>query len=76
VVTPCPRDDLPRGVDRFGRVPFQRRTARPATSNLDDLAVLDRHVGLETVRARTVDNGSACDLEVEHVYSLPTLCQR
>src|SRR6478672_10574658 len=64
------RDDPPSGVDRFGSVAFQRQVAGSATTNFDDLAVLDGDVGVESVRARPVDNGSACDLEVEHDYSL------
>jgi hypothetical protein len=64
------RDDLPGRVDRLGRIAFQRGASRPAATNLHDLAVPDGHIGLEPVRARPVDNGSACDLEVEHDYSL------
>ena len=64
------RDDLAGRVDRLGRIAFQRWVSRPAAANFDDLAVLDGHIGLESVRARAVDNGSAGDLEVEHDYSL------
>ena len=70
------RDDLSGRVDRLGRVALQRRVARPAAANLDDLAVLDAHVGSESVRARAVDDGSASDLEVEHDYSLECRASR
>ena len=64
------RDDLSGRVDRLGGLAFQRRATRPAATNLDDVAVLDGDVGVESVRARSVHDGSARDFEVEHDYSL------
>ena len=69
------RDDLSSRIDRLGRIALQRRVPRPAAPNLDDLAVLDADVRCESIRAGAVDNGSACDLEVEHDYSLELPCQ-
>ena len=39
------------------------------------LPSLTADVGVESVRARAVDDGSAGDLEVEHDYSLELPCQ-
>ena len=64
------RDDLSGCVDGLGGIAFQRRTARPTAPNLDDLAVFDGDVGIESVRAGSVDDGAAGDFEVEHDYSL------
>ncbi len=64
------RDDLAGGVDGLGGIAFQRRTARPAAPNLDDLAVLDGDVGVESVRAGAVDDGATGDFQIEHDYSL------
>lgn len=69
-------DDLARRVDGFGRVALQCRIAGPPSTNLDDLAVLDADVGREPVRTRSVDDGPACDLEVEHDYSLECRASR
>jgi hypothetical protein len=64
------RDDLSGCVDRLGGLAFQRRTARPAATNLDDPAVFDGDVGLESVRTGSVHDGSASDFQIEHDYSL------
>ena len=69
-------DDLPGRVDGFGGVARQRRVARPAPTNLDDLAVLDADVGGEAVRTGAVDDGSTGDLEIEHDYSLESRASR
>ena len=42
----------------------------PTAPNLDDLAVLDGDVGVVSVRAGSVDDGSTGDFQVEHDYSL------
>ena len=70
------RDDLSGRVDRLGGIAFQRRTARPAAPNLDDLAVFDGDVGIESVRTGSVDDGAAGDFEVEHDYSLACAAAR
>ena len=64
------RDDLSGGVDGLGGIAFQRRTAGCATPDLDDLAVFDGDVGIESVCAGAVHDGAAGDFEIEHDYSL------
>ncbi|PQM46927.1 hypothetical protein C1Y40_02889 [Mycobacterium talmoniae] len=63
------RDDLAGGVDGLGGRAVERRVAGPAPVDRHDLAVLNGHVGVEAVRARSVHDGAPGDLQIEHDFS-------